>query len=283
MTQYPIMMSGNGYSEMDFNKVIFMSDLDGTLLTDEKQVLERDLRAIERFKAGGGLFTVATGRGYTMAKRVVDELNVDLPCVVFNGAAVFDFKTDSFLWQCEIGSQAREYIRKITGMFPNKLGIEVLHKQTVFVPFLNQTEQEHLDMENVIPDKRPLDEIPEGGWLKFVIAAEPEDLDELQKVVESGDFTEAQWVRSAPHYYECLPKGVDKSRGYAELIKILGAEECFSVAAGDYTNDLALIEKSDLGFAVANALPIVKQAADYTVCDNNSGAIAEIIDYIDRL
>ncbi|MBD5111232.1 MAG: Cof-type HAD-IIB family hydrolase [Ruminococcaceae bacterium] len=268
---------------MDFGKVIFMSDLDGTLLTDDKKVLERDLRAIERFREGGGLFTVATGRGYSMAKRVVNELNVDLPCVVFNGAAVFDYKIDRFLWQCEIGSQAREYIRRITDMFPGKLGIEVLHKQTVFVPFLNQTEQEHLEMENVIPDRRDLDEIPEGGWLKFVIAAEPEDLDELQKVVESGDFTDAQWVRSAPHYYECLPKGVDKSRGYAELIKILGAKERFSVAAGDYNNDLALIQKANLGCAVANALPNVKQSADLVVCDNNSGAIAEIIDYIESL
>ena len=35
-------------------------------------------------------------------------------------------------------------------------------------------------------------------------------------------------------------------------------------------------------FPVASAQESVKQAADIVVCDNNSGAISEIIDYIER-
>ena len=38
---------------MDFSKVILMTDLDGTLLTDDKRILPLDLEAIERFRAGG--------------------------------------------------------------------------------------------------------------------------------------------------------------------------------------------------------------------------------------
>lgn len=269
---------------MDFGKVIFMTDLDGTLLTDDKRVLDRDLAAIERFRAGGGLFTTATGRGYAMARRiVVDVLRLDIPSVLFNGAGVFDFERDRFLWQCEIGSHARDYIRRLNDMFPGTLGFEVLHKHTVFVPFMNETEREHLEMESVTPDRRPLDEIPEGGWLKFVIAAPPDKLDEVERTVRGGGFEDAQWVRSAPHYFECLPKGVDKSRGFAELIRILHAEDRFSVAAGDYMNDTAMIQKADLGAAVANARESVKAAADIVVCDNNSGAISEIIDYIEKI
>lgn len=269
---------------MDFSKVIFMTDLDGTLLTDDKRILAKDISAITRFREGGGIFTAATGRGYAMARRIVEDvLHLNVPSVLFNGAGVFDFKQNKFLWQCEIGSMAREYIRRLNSMFPQKLGFEVLHEQTVFVPFINRTEQEHLEMESVIPDRRQLDDIPESGWLKFVIAAEPSYLDEVQKTVENGGFEEAQWVRSAPHYFECLPKGVDKSRGFAELIRILGAEDRFSVAAGDYMNDTAMIQKADLGVAVASAQESVKQAADLIVCDNNSGAIAEIIDHIEKL
>ena len=270
---------------MDFGKVIYMTDLDGTLLTDDKRILDRDMAAIERFRAGGGLFTTATGRGWAMARRIVEDvLHLDIPSVLFNGAGVFDFKQDRFLWQCEIGSQAREYIRRINDMFPNRLGFEVLHQHTVFVPFLNETEREHLEMESVTPDRRPLDEIPEGGWLKFVIAAPPDELDEVERAVRgSSDFGDAQWVRSAPHYFECLPSGVDKSRGFAELIRLLHAEDRFSVASGDYMSDTAMIQKADLGAAVASAQPSVKTAADIIVCDNNSGAIAEVIDYIEKL
>lgn len=269
---------------MDFKNVIFMTDLDGTLLTDDKRILDKDMAAIKRFREGGGIFTAATGRGYAMARRIVEDvLHLDVPSVLFNGAGVFDFKENRFLWRCEISSHAREYIRKLNAVFPGKLGFEVLHEQTVYVPIINQTEREHLELESVVPDSRPLDDIPEGGWLKFVIAAEPSVLDEVQKAVEAGGFEEAQWVRSAPVYFECLPKGVDKSRGFAELIRILGAENRFSVAAGDYMNDTAMIRNADLGAAVASAQDSVKQAADIVVCDNNSGAIAEIIDYIGNL
>ena len=62
---------------MDFSKVILMTDLDGTLLTDDKRILPQDLEAIERFRAGGGLFTMATGRGYSMAKHIADKLRLD--------------------------------------------------------------------------------------------------------------------------------------------------------------------------------------------------------------
>ena len=72
---------------MDFSKVILMTDLDGTLLTDDKRILPLDLEAIERFRAGGGLFTMATGRGYSMAKHIADKLRLDCPAVVYNGAA----------------------------------------------------------------------------------------------------------------------------------------------------------------------------------------------------
>lgn len=48
-------------------------------------------------------------------------------------------------------------------------------------------------------------------------------------------------------------------------------------------NDTAMIQKANLGVAVMNALDSVKAAADIVVCDNNSGAISEIIDYIEKL
>lgn len=267
---------------MDFSKVIFMTDLDGTLLTDDKRILEKDLVAIERFRQGGGLFTVATGRGCGMARSAVEKLGIDIPAVLFNGAAVYDFKADKFVWQCEIGLHARDYIRRLHEQFPD-LGIEVLHEQTIFTPFINQTELDHLALEGIQPHPCTIDELPESGWLKVLLAHEPQRMDEIQRYIEQSDMQQAQWVRSAPVYYECLPEGVDKSMGYRQLIKILGAEDRFTVASGDYMNDLAMIQKADLGVAVASAQEEVKAAADLVVCDNNSGAIAEIINYIETL
>lgn len=268
---------------MDFSKVILMTDLDGTLLTDDKRILPKDMAAIERFRKGSGIFTMATGRGYAMAKSISDKLALDVPAVLFNGAAVFDFKQDKFLWRCEIGERAVDIIRCITERFPD-VGVEVLQEHTVFVPFLNETEQWHLDLEQVHPDIRPLEDIPAGGWLKVLFAYPPEKMDGLEQFVrDCPEFQGVQWVRSAPMFFECLPNGIDKSAGFRELIRILGAEDRFTVAAGDFMNDLAMINQADLGAAVASAQPEVKAGADIVLCDNNSGAMAQLIDYIERL
>ena len=277
---------------MDFKNVIFMTDLDGTLLTDDKRILDKDMEAIERFRRGGGMFTAATGRGYAMARRVaVEQLRLDkfdMPAVLFNGAGVYDFKQEKFLWRCEAGSFARDYIREIVERFQKKydigrLGIEVLREQDVYAPLINEIERLHLDMESVTPKLLPLEDVPEGGWLKFLFAGEPEVLDEVERIARCGDFPDVQWVRSQPIFFEGLPKGVDKSRGFEELIKLVGANKRFSVAAGDYLNDAAMIIKADLGATVESAHPDVKKAADIVVCDNNSGAVCEIIEYIERL
>lgn len=277
---------------MDFGKVIMMTDLDGTLLTDDKRILDKDMKAIERFRKCGGLFTAATGRGYAMARRVaVNQLrldSLDMPAVLFNGAGVYDFSRDKFLWRCEVGSFARGYIREILDRYSaehsiSDIGLEILHEREVYVPFENETERMHLEMESVNPVYCSIDKVPDGGWMKFLFAGTPEVLDEVEKIARCGDFPDVQWVRSQPIFFEGLPKGVDKSRGFAELIKLVGAENKFSVAAGDYLNDKTMIENADLGAAVGNAHPDVRAAADIVVCDNNSGAISEIIDYIERL
>lgn len=267
---------------MDFGNVVFMTDLDGTLLTDEKKILAKDLAAIRRFREGGGLFTLATGRSYAMAKRVADELELDIPAVLFNGAGVYDFKVGKFLWKCEISPEAYRYVRLIGEQFPD-IGAEVLCEQSVVVPYLNETEQMHLDWEQVKADFRDVSDLPESGWLKFLFADKPEKLDKVEEFVRNGNFSGVHWIRSGPHFLECLPENVDKSRGFSELIKILGVQDRFTVAAGDYMNDTAMIQNAQLGVAVASAQECVKVVADHIVCDNNNGAISEIIDYIERL
>jgi hypothetical protein len=46
----------------DFSKYIIATDLDGTFFNDHSQFVSRNVEAIKRFCAGGGLFTLATGR-----------------------------------------------------------------------------------------------------------------------------------------------------------------------------------------------------------------------------
>ena len=44
----------------DISKIIIMSDMDGTLLTSDKKITDKDRLAIEKFISLGGKFTVST-------------------------------------------------------------------------------------------------------------------------------------------------------------------------------------------------------------------------------
>lgn len=269
---------------MNFKNVIIMTDIDGTLVTDEKKILPKDMEAINRFRAGGGIFTLATGRGYSMAKPVAERVGLDIPAVIFNGSAVYDFKEDKFLWHSALPESSSDTAKEFMEAFPD-IAIEILCRDRVYVPAINQIERDHLALENVRPIICGVDEINEESWLKMLIAYPPENIQKIiDFVYERPEYTNsAHWVRSENHYFEMLPIGVNKGSGFQKLLEIMGKKDAFTVGIGDYNNDIELIEQASLGVAVASAQQSAKDAADLVVCDNNRGAISEVIDYIEKM
>ena len=268
---------------MNFENVIIMTDIDGTLVTDQKQILDCDMEAIDHFRKGGGTFTLATGRGYSMAKPIADRIALDVPAVIFNGSAVYDFSQSKFLWHSTLGNNAKQVLKKILDQFPD-MGCEVLCAEEVYVPAMNEVERQHLAYENVTPILCDVDDIP-GDWLKILLAYPPSQIQALIDFVhEHSDYmNDCHWVRSEIHYFEMLPEGVNKGSGFKRLLDILDRPNVFTVGVGDYNNDIELIRDASLGVAVASAQDAAKNVADLIVCDNNSGAISEVINYIEKL
>jgi hydroxymethylpyrimidine pyrophosphatase-like HAD family hydrolase len=55
-----------------------------------------------------------------------------------------------------------------------------------------------------------------------------------------------------------------------------------TVGIGDYENDISLLECADIGYAVGNALDIVKQVADRVTVSNRENAIAAVIKELEQ-
>lgn len=267
---------------MDLSKVTLITDLDGTLLTSDKKIHPRDMEAIEKLRKSGGRFTIATGRGYSMAAPVVERIGLDMPAVIFNGAAVYDFGAGKFLWTSRVFDGSADYIKLLMSHFPD-IAVEVLRQKEVYVPAINDVERRHLAYENVTPVMCSVDEIPKGNWLKVLIAYEAEKMDALVEFAQENCKENVNWVRSEPHYYEMLPVGVSKAYGFERLLEATGLEKTFTVAMGDFMNDYEMIKSADLGVAVGSALDEVKEIADLVVCDNDSGALSEVVSYLEKL
>ena len=75
---------------------LLVSDLDGTLLDSNKQVSAFSVRILNKFMSCGGLFTVATARMVYGCQDRLSELDLQLPWVVMNGAALYSPLTRTY-------------------------------------------------------------------------------------------------------------------------------------------------------------------------------------------
>ena len=80
--------------------------------------------------------------------------------------------------------------------------------------------------------------------------------------------------------YACLCCQCILFQGYGACVfgGRLGISTGKVIAVGDHWNDLPMIERAGLGFAVNNANDRLKQKAIVLKCSNNEGAIAELIE-----
>jgi len=112
---------------------------------------------------------------------------------------------------------------------------------------------------------------------KFVIVCDTENdalrlMDDM--VRRFGDRYE--YDRSWPIGLEMHRKHSGKDVCLQHLRKILPDVHTI-IAAGDYENDIPMLRAADIGCAVGNALPSVKEAADRVIVTNEEHAIAYII------
>lgn len=263
------------------NKVFLMTDLDGTLLTRNKDLNPVDFEAIERFRSNGGRFAFATGRTLQTAPSYIADLKITDPIIMYNGSCIYDPKFKKILHISSLPDKAYDYTVQIMKAFPN-IGAELLRPDNTYIIKLNDVEKEHVSYCTVPPVFCDIDEVPKGEWLKVLFAMEPDEISQLEEYVKKHKFEGVSFVRSEARFFEMLLNGVSKGSALNVLRQIYKEENLTFAAAGDFHNDLELVKYADLGGAPSNAQECVREVADYVMkasCDE--GAIAEFISVIE--
>lgn len=263
----------------DLSNLLLITDLDGTLLPENKILSQKDKEAIRRFRADGGKFTVATGRTVQSAMKYFDELEVDLPVILYNGSLIYDLAKEKVMFTDVLPDCAADIGRELFEFMENPGG-EVLRLDNIYVVCNNEYEQEHTRICQVDPVYTTLDAVPAGDWFKILFATQPELITKLEEYIKTKNYP-VDFVRSQDIFIEMLPKGSSKGAALKEYIKLMGMENYKVYAAGDYHNDIEMLQTASVGAATANAQQAVKDIAD-VVLKNTSDqcAIAELIEMI---
>lgn len=92
-------------------------------------------------------------------------------------------------------------------------------------------------------------------------------------------FSNQYWITTFSNKaVELGPKGCNKATGMKELAALLGVGLSQVMACGDYRNDLEMISGAGYGVAVDNALPEIKEAADYVASKPYALGVVEAIE-----
>ena len=85
-------------------------------------------------------------------------------------------------------------------------------------------------------------------------------------------------LKSAPYFLEILDKRVNKGTGVKSLADVLGIKPEEIMAIGDQENDIAMIEYAGVGVAMDNAIPSVKEVANFVTKSNLEDGVAFAIE-----
>ena len=263
-----------------FDGVLLCSDMDGTLLDDKKQISEANKEALRYFVKEGGQFTVATGRVPTAVRGYAHEANPTVPAITHNGASIYDFEKEIFVWQSCLDDRAHEVLDFVWEHYPY-CGIEVCKGDSVLICRLNETVLNHWKAEQFPYCEMQYQDIA-YPWAKALFLQTPEQTLAIKKVLLESEFANRyHFVQSDICFFELLPKGINKGTALLQLAESLGVRK--TVAMGDNDNDLELLQMSDIGIAVDNAAKCIKENADYITVDNNHDALAHVVSFLEQI
>ena len=260
-----------------FDGILLVSDLDGTLLRDDKSISKENIKAIEYFESEGGLFSFVTGRPPIAMSPVLDQLSPKIPFGCLNGGGVYDANEKRFVDKTPISRDVFSLVEYAEKTVPTA-GFEIVTFETSYLYRSNAVTEELRRFERLPDNYVDSFDIP-GTLCKILIGETVERMPALMDAMHAHpDFDRYTMLRTAAEYYEIMPKGCHKGKSVEALANYLNLDMSKTIAVGDNSNDAPMLRTAGVGVAVANASEDAKAAADVILSvTNEEHAIAHII------
>ncbi len=262
---------------------VFFTDLDGTLLTDDKTISPVTYEVLERWTRNGNKLVLCSGRALDSISHVRKNLKLNFDNVYLigcNGGEIYDctserilsrvtLPVDTVLEAFRLAKEHDIYLQTYSRshILTSKAGAELkYYRQIIHTPYLLS--------ENIS------DLLKEEPCKCLAIELEdPGKLERFRQTVAKRFEKELTVLYSNPQYLELFPSNSGKGRGVRWLCSYLGIPLINSLAAGDEINDISMLEAAGLSIAMSNGRESVKKSADViTPADNNHDGLVPILE-----
>ncbi len=262
---------------------LIVSDLDDTLIHKDEHLSNEVVEMVRLLQKRGIGFTFATGRMPYRTLNYAEDISLKLPFVANNGSILFQDRVMVF---CEkLSTQPlRETIQTYMEQDPEftvLFSYEDRERPLRATHWIREREykypgyNEPLGYEDGVWDQEVhkiyvVDEGRSGriGRLAQTLKARPA----LASCFQYGEFS-----------MEIVAPDTSKATGVQRLIQYMGYDQREVMAIGDHTNDIEVLRLAGIGVAVANAVPELRDAADYvSPYQREKGVLDAINKYIIR-
>ena len=252
-------------------------DIDGTLLTSDGRITSGVLGAVRAAQSCGVRVCLATGRMWSSAARYVQMVGADSPVILHNGGMVYDFQTGRVLRRVTLAHDVARAVLEVLRDFP-QVEPHLCVDDRVYIARRNALSGAYARREGVIlHEVGDLIAFLPPDPMKILIVGDPHDLSDVHAVLARLPHR-MNLVFSLPHYLEVLPAGSSKGAALRYVAELFGVPPEAILAAGDYLNDLEMIEFAGLGVAMANAPEALRRRADYVAPSNDAEGLRDVIE-----
>ncbi|RKN38029.1 HAD hydrolase family protein [Streptomyces hoynatensis] len=261
---------------------LIATDLDGTLLRDDKTVSPRTVAALAAAEAAGIAVIFVTGRPARWMGVVSEHVHGHGLAICGNGAAVVDLHRGSALIQVRPLPQdnALAVVRALRAAAPGvTFAVERtvgFHHEPAYPPLAADPAAVVAPVEKLLaagpdPAAQPV--------LKLLAYHERLGPDEFLALAREVAADQAQFTRSSPSaLLEISALGVSKATTLADRCRRRGIPPSAVLAFGDMPNDLEMLAWAGTSYAMANAHPAVLAATDRHTASNEEDGVAVVIE-----
>jgi Cof subfamily protein (haloacid dehalogenase superfamily) len=256
---------------------LVLADVDGTLVTNDKELTARAIRSISRLRDANILFTITSGRPPKGMKMLIDTLRLSEPIFAFNGGVVFN----------------PDYSVRASHLLPSDFAVDVLrfiHEHGLDTWLYTETDwyvrdpnAPHVAREEWTVKFSPTVVSDFGPYLGHAvkIVGVSDDLEAVarcEKDLQAWGGTRGSAERSQPYYVDVTNVNANKGEVVRMLSQQLGVPPAQIATIGDQLNDTLMFAQSGVSIAMGNASQDVQHAATYVTTSNEEEGFANAME-----
>lgn len=268
------------------NIKLIVSDLDGTLISDDGNLGVETKKIITELIKEGVIFSIASGRLHSAVVPVAKILSLNGPIISLDGALIKYHSSGETVFKSSL--KERHVIKAINYSEEFLVNLVLCHADAIYYTDFNTIIPSLLSKFGAEYKKVDSYDAYIKNTLEIVCASDMKD--SIKSIHEAFTFPmvvgcSTSFFRSHSYenifYLEIRRAGCNKGKGLKRVLKHLNLKPYNAVVMGDWYNDITLFQTRALKVAVANAIPELTRLSDYVMKGtNNEEGAAEFLEMI---